>query len=504
MPTDRFGVSDLTVMIGGQRALEGISFSLEPGKILAVIGGDGAGKTTLCRVLVGLKQPASGEMRLPDSVGYQPAGSGTWGDLTVTENLRFAADAYRLTAPEFAERLPRLLDATGLREASDRLVGQLSGGMRQKLGVAMALIPQPNLLVLDEPTTGVDPVSRAELWQLISAAAADGAAVVATTNYYDEARRTGNVLYLEDGRSIDGDLFSSVPPSAADAQRPQKPVRDLLVEAQEVVKSFGSVTAVDHMSLQVRSGEVVGLLGGNGAGKTTLIRCLLGLARPDAGRLRLLGQTPNRKVLRHVGYMPQGLGLYADLSVAENLAFRRRIYQVEKVTAPEEDGPSLVGDLPVGKRRRVAFAAALAASPRLLVLDEPTSGVDPRGRAALWATIKRAVREGAGALVTTHHLEEAVHCDRLVMMAGGKEVASGSLADVIGDRTATLVEIGDQAAGYRALSAAGLPTVLNGEDLRVATNDIRQVSQVLSGADLTAVLRSVPATLEETFVALSG
>lgn len=503
MPIDRFGVSDLSVTIAGQRALEGISFSLEPGKILAVIGGDGAGKTTLCRVLVGLKQPASGGLRLPDPVGYQPAGSGTWGDLTVTENLRFAAHAYHLTALEFAKRLAPLLEATLLRDASDRLAGQLSGGMRQKLGVAMALLPQPHLLVLDEPTTGVDPVSRAELWQLISAAAANGAAVVATTTYYDEARRIGNVLYLEDGRSIGADLFS-VPPPAVHTHHTHKPEGDLLVEAQEVVKSYGSVTAVDHMSLQVRSGEVVGLLGGNGAGKTTLIRCLLGLARPDSGTLLLLGQTPNRKVLPHVGYMPQGLGLYGDLSVDENLAFRRRIYRVERVAAPEEDGRSLVGDLPVGKQRRVAFAAALAASPRLLVLDEPTSGVDPRGRAALWATIKCAVEEGAGALVTTHHLEEAVHCDRLVMMTGGKEVASGSLGDVIGDRTATLVEIGDQAAGYRALAAAGLPTVLNGEDLRVATNELPHVSRVLAGANLTAVLRSVPATLEETFVALSG
>ncbi|HKZ19995.1 MAG TPA: ATP-binding cassette domain-containing protein [Acidimicrobiia bacterium] len=502
MPTKQFAVSDLKVAIGGRPTLDGISFSLEPGKILAVIGGDGAGKTTLCRVLVGLRQPISGELRLPHPVGYQPAGSGTWGDLTVTENLRFAANAYLITAGEFANRLPPLLEATGLGEASDRLAGQLSGGMRQKLGVAMALLPRPNLLVLDEPTTGVDPVSRAELWQLISAAASEGAAVVTTTTYNDEARRSGEVLYLEDGRSIEADLFSSVP--AIDARHPPGPPGDLLVEARDVVKSFGPVTAVDRMSLQVRSGEVVGLLGGNGAGKTTLIRCLLGLARPDSGTLSLLGQAPNREVLRHVGYVPQGLGLYADLSVAENLAFRRRIYGVEGMTAPEENGRNLVGDLSLGEQRRVAFAAALAASPRLLVLDEPTSGVDPRGRSALWATIKRAVREGAGALVTTHHLEEAVHCDRLVMMGGGSEVASGSLSDVIGDRTATLVEIGDQAAGYRALAAAGLPTVLTGEDLRVATGELRQVSQVLSGADLTAVLRSVPATLEETFVALSS
>ena len=503
MPTDRFGVTNLKVAIDGRRLLEDISFSLEPGKIMVVIGGDGAGKTTLCRVLVGLTQPTSGELRLPQPVGYQPAGSGSWGDLTVSENLRFVAEAYRVSGSEFAERLAPLLDATGLGPATDRLAGQLSGGMRQKLGVAMALLPRPQLLILDEPTTGVDPVSRAELWQLISATAAAGPAVILTTTYEDEARRAGNVLYLEGGRRIGAGLSPTVPASPIASQNPAEPGGDFLVEASELVKSFGAVTAIDTMSLCVRAGETVGLLGGNGAGKTTLIRCLLGLAQPDSGTLRLLGQAPNREILRQVGYVPQGLGLYSDLTVSENLAFRCRIYGVREPARANVDGQRLVGDLPVGEQRRVAFTAALAGTPRLLMLDEPTSGVGPRERAELWALIKAVVSEGAGALVTTHHLEEAAHCDRLVMMAGGREVASGSLADVIGGRTATVVEVGDQGAGYRALSAAGFPTVLDGENLRVATDQLQGVSQVLAGAGLTAVLSPAPATLEETFVALS-
>ncbi|MGH8957542.1 MAG: ATP-binding cassette domain-containing protein [Acidimicrobiia bacterium] len=500
MPADHFGVDDLTATIGGHKALENVSLSIEPGNVLAVIGGDGAGKTTLCRVLVGLLAPTSGAVQLPSSIGYQPAGSGTWGDLTVRENLQFVADAYRVPAAEFSDRLPPLLTATGLDEASDRLAANLSGGMRQKLGVAMALVSQPRLLVLDEPTTGVDPVSRAELWQLISKAAAEGTAVVMTTTYFNEARRASQVLELDEGRSSPSESNAQL--DVALRKKSNDSEASLLVTATGVVKSFGTIRAVDGMSLEVRSGEVVGLLGGNGAGKTTLIRCLLALTRTDSGHVEVLGQAPNRDVLRQVGYMPQGLGLYADLSVAENLDFRRRIYGTK--TREGDNRPRApVGELPLGEQRRAAFVATLAHSPRLLVLDEPTSGVGPKGRSELWATIREAVAAGAGALVTTHHLEEAEHCDRLVMMAAGREVASGSLEDVIGGRKATVVEVGNHPAAFDALGAAGYSVALDGTDLRLPTDELESVSAVLSRAGLTAIVREVPASLEETFVALA-
>jgi ABC-2 type transport system ATP-binding protein len=199
-----WGLQGLTVIAGGKPVLANVDLQVEPGDLVAVVGGDGAGKTTVCRALVGLIRARSGVVQVPprNLIGYQSAGSGTWPDLTVRENLQFVADAHHLPTDEFARRLDLLLAATALGTAADRLAARLSGGMRQKLGVAMALLPHPHLLVLDEPTTGVDPVSRTELWQLISRAAADGAAVVMTTTYLDEAERAGSILALEEGRSL--------------------------------------------------------------------------------------------------------------------------------------------------------------------------------------------------------------------------------------------------------------------------------------------------------------
>lgn len=204
-----WGLSDVTVDFGDIAALERVSFEVKPGELVAVIGGDGAGKSTVCRVLVGLIRPSQGQVRRPGGygVGYLPATSGVWPDLTVTENLAFVATTYRLSKSEYTERLQVMLETTALVDSRDRLGGELSGGMRQKLGVAMALLPQPELLVLDEPTTGVDPVSRSDLWRLMSRIAADGTAVVMTTTYLDEAERASQILALESGRTLAwGDL----------------------------------------------------------------------------------------------------------------------------------------------------------------------------------------------------------------------------------------------------------------------------------------------------------
>ncbi|MGH9166465.1 MAG: ABC transporter ATP-binding protein [Acidimicrobiia bacterium] len=205
----RFGLEEVTVRLGGRTALDQVSLDAHSGQVAAVVGGDGAGKTTLGRVLVGLTRVSGGRVRRPGSnrVGYQPAGSGTWTDLTVSENLAFVASTYRIGQSEFKRRLDQLLETTGLTESRNRLGTHLSGGMRQKLGVAMALLPQPELLVLDEPTTGVDPVSRFELWRLISQAAAAGTAVVLTTTYLDEAERASTILALDQGHPLAyGDL----------------------------------------------------------------------------------------------------------------------------------------------------------------------------------------------------------------------------------------------------------------------------------------------------------
>src|ERR687891_2773416 len=226
----------------------------------------------------------------------------------------------------------------------------------------------------------------------------------------------------------------------------------MLATANGATKKFGDLVAVDAVDLHVRAGEVVGLLGANGAGKTTLIKLLLGLLRSTDGEVSLFGEPPSRRTRARLGYVPQGLGLYEDLTVAENLVFAAGAFGAR---APEGLDPTLeavrgdlVAELPLGLRRRVAFAAVLAHHPELLVLDEPTSGVDPLGRARLWETIREAALTGAGVLVSTHFMSEASQCDRLVVMAAGRVVAAGGMAEIVGDATAVEVRPQRWEAGF--------------------------------------------------------
>ena len=593
----RFGATSLRLRYGDTMALDDVSLAASPGEVTAVVGGDGAGKTSLLRCLAGAVQPDSGEVHSPGKLrtGYLPAGSGTYADLTVAENLAFRASAYGLTGTEAAARAEELTKLAGLADARDRLAGQLSGGMRQKLGVIAALLHRPELLILDEPSTGVDPVSRSDLWWLFASAAADGAAVILATTYLDDAQRASTVLVLDSGRTlaagtpeqivaampgslssvpqlpagqaaqrswrrgtswrvwsppgvpaigaaVEPDLQDAVtvaalaaelgsrPPAETAAQvrtaaapdsvaRSSPAVSDRavsplpgsqstgpLAEAVRVTRRFGSFTAVDDVSIEVLPGEIVGLLGANGAGKTTLIRMLLGLIPATAGDVLLLGQPPSRSTRRRIGYVPQGLGLYEDLTAAENMAFAAAVYGGTAVHGSSAAEPSPlglagrasmpVGELPLGLQRRVAFAQALAHRPELLVLDEPTSGVDPLGRARLWQTIAGAVRAGAGALVSTHYMEEAGECDRLIIMADGRVVAAGTAAEIIGDAQVTVVEAANWAAAFGQLERAGLPVALAGRLLRVPGASQAEVSRALS-PDVRVY--QAPATLEERF-----
>ncbi len=280
-----------------------------------------------------------------------------------------------------------------------------------------------------------------------------------------------------------------------------------LVETGDVVRRFGSFTAVDGVSLVVRPGEVVGLLGANGAGKTTVIRMLLGLLPPTSGRVRLFGRPPSRETRRRLGYVPQGLGLYEDLTVSENLAFTAAAFDSNVPPVERDLRPALtklVRELPHGVQRRVAFVAALAHRPELLVLDEPTSGVDTLGRARLWDTIRGAAEGGAGAIVTTHYMEEAEQCDRLVVMAGGRVVAAGSMDEVVGDARTVEVRADRWQAAYEALGGEGIPAALVGVRLRVPGGDVGAVREAVDRAGVAASVEVVPATFEETFVALSA
>ena len=280
-----------------------------------------------------------------------------------------------------------------------------------------------------------------------------------------------------------------------------------LAQCQGVTRRFGQFTAVSEVDLTVGPGEIVGLLGANGAGKTTLIRMLLGLLGTSQGSVELFGEPPSRRTRGRLGYVPQGLGLYDDLSPAENMAFAAAAFGSPAAGSglPEQlsaYAARLVGSLPLGVQRRVAFAQALAHRPDLLILDEPTSGVDPLGRARLWETIAEAADGGAGVLVTTHYMEEAQECARLVIMAGGRVVAQGSAADIVGSRQVTVVEAESWSAAFGVLEQAGLPVALAGRGLRVPGAEPDRVREALG--DLPAVVREAPATLEERFFELAA
>ena len=288
---------------------------------------------------------------------------------------------------------------------------------------------------------------------------------------------------------------------------------EALARCVGVSRRFGSFTAVDGVGLRLGRGEVVGLLGANGAGKTTLIRMLLGLLATSGGQVLLFGEPPSRQTRQRIGYVPQTLGLYDDLTPAENLAFSAAVFgtqpgqggrQVMAPALPESLRPyrrAVVGSLPLGVQRSVAFAQALAHQPDLLILDEPTSGVDPLARARLWETVAIAATAGTGVLVTTHYMDEAGECDRLMVMADGRVVAEGTAGQIIGDARVSVVETGSWAQAFDALEAAGLPAALVGRTLRVPGADPADVRRALG--PVQAGVTGAPATLEERFFELT-
>jgi ABC-type multidrug transport system ATPase subunit len=273
-----------------------------------------------------------------------------------------------------------------------------------------------------------------------------------------------------------------------------------------VTRKFGSFTAVDDLSMRVAPGEVVGLLGANGAGKTTLIRMLLGLLATTAGRVEVLGGSPDRAHRRRLGYVPQNLGLYRDLTVAENLDFIAASYGARPPALPDDlrrYADVLVGAMPLGAQRQAAFVAALSHQPEALLLDEPTSGVDALSRASLWDTIRAQSDQGVGVLVTTHYMQEAQQCDRLLLMSDGKLVAEGSEADIIGTTTALAVRTDDWATVFAALNASGVPVILDGRAVRVADTDPADLDKILHAASIDASIVPVPATIEERMLVLA-
>ncbi len=279
-----------------------------------------------------------------------------------------------------------------------------------------------------------------------------------------------------------------------------------LVRADAVTRRFGDFTAVQGVSMHVAPGEVVGLLGSNGAGKTTLIRMLLGILAASDGQVTLLDGRPNRQRRSRLGYVPQNLGLYRDLTVAENFDFIASAYRVAAPPIPDELAryrDTLVDAIPLGAQRQAAFAAALAHRPDLLLLDEPTSGVAALSRARLWDTIRDQSDDGVGVLVSTHYMQEAQECDRLLLMSHGRLVADGTEADIIGGTTAVVVHTNNWADAFAALNRAGAAVILDGRTVRVANTTPDAVSQILDAAHINCHVEPAPATIEERMLVLA-
>jgi ABC-type multidrug transport system ATPase subunit len=541
---------------GAISALDDVSFDVRAGELFGIVGPDGAGKTTLLRILAGVLPPTTGDAivfgtsmarepeRAKPHVAYMAQRFGLYEDLTVRENIEFYADLYRVPKAERPARLERLYDFSRLGDFEDRLAGALSGGMKQKLALCCALIHRPELLLLDEPTFGVDPISRRDLWLIIHEMVAEGVTAIVTTSYLEEAERCDRVALLDRGRvvavgepaslreALEGRLRTAAPAAgpAMHASAPAVLSPAPTVEAIELVRRFGDFVAVDRVTFTVERGEVFGFLGPNGAGKTTTIKMLTGLLPPSGGVARVAGVDVAREPVearRRIGYMSQRFSLYPDLTVAENIELfaglygvtgdrlrERRAWVLEMAgLAGRED--RLTADLPLGWKQRLALGCAVLHEPPILFLDEPTSGVDPVARQAFWELIRGLADNGTTVLVSTHYMEEAEHCDRLILMNRGRIIASGTPAELralLGEPI-YVVETDEAPRAVEAL--AGAPGIADaamfGRTVHVmaeATSRAADVEQIVAsrlaerGLGTPRRIRRVEPTLEDVFIAL--
>ena len=466
MPMNAIEVSHISKSYGKVKALDDVSFSVGRGEVFGLIGPDGAGKTSMFRILSTLLLPDQGtatvdgfstvsQMRdIRRRVGYMPGRFSLYQDLTVRENLEFFATLFGTTVDEGYDSIRAIYSQ--IERFGNRKAGALSGGMKQKLALSCALVHSPSVLFLDEPTTGVDPVSRKEFWDMLSSLKERGITIVAATPYLDEVRRCERVAFLSEGRlqGIDTpdailDRFSDIfnPPGISKDEVPAAADRatDNVIEVQHLVKAFGTFRAVDDISFSVRRGEIFGFLGANGAGKTTAMHMLTGLNQPTSGTGTVAGfdiRTQHEQIKKHIGYMSQRFSLYEDLTVAENIRLFAGIYGMKseeiRVKSEEllrrlnfaEHANDLVASLPLGWKQKLAFSVSIFHEPGVVFLDEPTGGVDPATRRQFWELIYDAASRGITVFVTTHYMDEAEYCDRISIMVDGKISAIGTPAEL--------------------------------------------------------------------------
>jgi len=432
--------------------LNDVSISIQKGSIHGLVGPDGAGKTTLIRIATGLMKFNSGSIRFNgqtsenyfSDIGYMPQSYGLYLDLTVEENIQFYSDIHGINRDEAKKRSDQLLKFSKLSDFKKRPTGKLSGGMYKKLALVTVLIHRPKLLILDEPTNGVDPVSRKEFWELIHQFVSEGISCLISTPYVEEISKCHTITMLSEGNVVYNGPASEFPtqPHSATVTSPSKNVKTNVVHIQNLVKTFGNFVAVNRISFSVNSSEIFGFLGANGAGKTTTIRILCGIMPPThADHATVLGidLLKNHELVKsHIGYMSQKFSLYHDLTARENLEFYGGLYglrdhgkkylndkidTVSELTGLHDVFNELVGYLPAGIKQRLSLACAIIHEPRIVFLDEPTAGVDIKTRHNFWNLIRMLKENGTTIFVTTHYMDEAESCDRVAIMHMGNIVA---------------------------------------------------------------------------------
>lgn len=456
-------VQDVSKSYGKELALDHVSFSVAAGQVYGLIGPDGAGKTSMYRILCSLLLPASGTCTIDGldvvqqasevrrRIGYMPGKFSLYQDLTVEENLQFFATLFATSIEEGYDSIRMIYSQ--IERFRHRKAGALSGGMKQKLALCCALIHSPSVLLLDEPTTGVDPVSRKEFWQMLGMLKEDGITILASTPYLDEVRCCEQVAFLDRGKIRGIGTPDEILTEFADVFNPQPSAQrktvagsgENVIEVSHLVKAFGSFRAVDDISFSVKRGEIFGFLGANGAGKTTAMHMLTGLNQPTSGTGFVAGfdiRTEHEKIKKCIGYMSQKFSLYEDLTVAENIRLFGGIYGMAdaEISQQTEDllhklnftarRDTLVGSLPLGWKQRLAFSVAIFHHPQIVFLDEPTGGVDPATRQQFWDLIYDAAQQGITIFVTTHYMDEAERCDRVSIMVDGKIRAMGTPDDL--------------------------------------------------------------------------
>jgi ABC-type multidrug transport system ATPase subunit len=453
-------------------ALKEINLDVIPSEITGIIGPDGSGKSTLLKICSGVLSYEGTAMFMnadlrknPESVkshlGFMPQGIGLnlYMDLSVDENVNFFAAIKNVPDSKRDQLKNKLLEATGLAPFKDRLAKHLSGGMKQKLGICCSVISNPDVLLLDEPSTGVDPLSRRQLWELLNGFITEtGTTLIMATSYMDEAERCHSIRFLHGGKII----FSGDPEQLMSEEKDlEEAFFEILLEGKElpvydipfninlskdnssaitisgVSKYFGSFKAVDSISLSIKRGEIFGFLGPNGAGKTTLLKCILALLKPDEGSINVLGmQSGSAELKKIIGYMSQVFSLYGDLTVKENIELYGSIYDIDRTAFKDRMkwvvGVSniagmentIVNRLPLGIKQRLALGCSTLNLPPVLILDEPTAGVDPVARRSFWQLIRAlSTKLGMTVIVTTHNLVEADYCDRIAIMNEGRVIA---------------------------------------------------------------------------------